>query len=350
MRLARGMKLAALVATGAMALAACGGGKSVTGNSSDNSSDKKTIKVGLAYDIGGRGDKSFNDAAAAGLARVKKDLNVQTNELSAKANESPADKEERLRLLASNGYNPVVAVGFAYADALTKIAKQFPNVKFGIVDGVVDAPNVNSLVFAEEQGSFLVGAAAALKTKTKNVGYIGGCLVPLLQKFQAGYEAGVKAVDPTIKVQVKYLSNPPSCTGFNDPAAGKTTATGMYQAGADIIYAAAGGSGSGVFQAAKAANAKAIGVDSDQYQSADPSVRDVIMTSMIKRVDNAVFDFVDKESKGQFKAGTSVYDLKVDGVGYATSGGQVDDIKSKLDDYKQQIIDGKITVPTKPSS
>jgi basic membrane protein A len=342
------MKLTAVLAVGAMALAACGGGKSVSGG---DDGDKKSVKVGLAYDIGGRGDKSFNDSAAAGLEKVKADLDLEIRDLAAKANEPASDKEERLRLLAKGGYNPVVAVGFAYAEPLGKVAKEFPDVKFGIIDGVVEnADNVANLVFAEHEGSFLVGAAAALKSKTGSVGYIGGCLVPLLQKFEAGFLAGAKAVKADIKTQVKYLSTTAqACSGFNDPAAGKTTATGMYDGGVDVIYAAAGGSGSGVFQAAKAGNALAIGVDSDQYQSADAAVKDVIMTSMLKRVDVAVFDFVKNVGEDKFAAGTKVYDLKVDGVGYSTSGGKVDDIKSKLDDYKQQIIDGKITVPDKPA-
>jgi basic membrane protein A len=341
------MKLAAILAVGTMALAACGGDKSVSGDDGD----KKSVKVGLAYDIGGRGDKSFNDAAAAGLEKVKSDLDLEIKDLSAKANEPASDKEERLRLLADGGFDPVIAVGFAYAEPLAKVAKEFPDVKFGIIDGVVEnADNVSNLVFAEEQGSFLVGAAAALKSKTGKVGYIGGCLVPLLQKFEAGFVAGAKAVKATIQPQVKYLSTTAqNCSGFNDPAAGKTTATGMYDGGVDVIFAAAGGSGTGVFQSAKEKNALAIGVDSDQYQSADPGLRDVIMTSMLKRVDVAVFDFVKGVGEDKFEAGTKVFDLKVDGVGYSTSGGKVDDIKSKLDDYKQQIVDGKITVPSKPA-
>ena len=345
------MKLAAVLAVGAMALAACGGGKSVTGGS-DSSDDKKSVKVGLAYDIGGRGDKSFNDAAFAGLEKVKKDLNVEVKDLSAKANEPDSDKEERLRLLAKGGYNPVIGVGFAYAGPLTKVAKEFPDVKFGIVDGVVEnADNVANLVFAEHEGSFLVGAAAALKSKTGSVGYIGGCLVPLLQKFEAGFVAGAKAANPNVKLQSKYLSTTAQkCSGFNDPAAGRTTATGMYDGGADVIFAAAGGSGSGVFQAAAAKKTWAIGVDSDQYQSADAAVKEVILTSMLKRVDVAVFDFVKSVGEDKFAKGTKVFNLKVDGVGYSTSGGKVDDIKSKLDDYKQQIIDGKITVPEKPTA
>jgi basic membrane protein A len=345
----RGWKVAVVLTAGALAMAACGG-KSVSGGSGDTT--KKSVKVGMAYDIGGRGDKSFNDAAAVGLEKVKSDLNLDVKELSAVPNEPDSAKEERLRLLAQKGYNPIVAVGFAYAGPLAAVAKEYPNIHFAIIDGVVDkAANVEGLTFAEHEGSFLVGAAAALKTKTNSVGYIGGCLVPLLQKFQAGFTAGAKAVKPDIKVQVKYLSTTAEkCTGFNDPAAGKTTANGMYQAGADIIFAAAGGSGSGVFQAAKASSALAIGVDSDQYNSADPAVRDVILTSMVKHVEVAVFDFVKNNADGKFTAGVKVYDLKADGVGYATSGGKVDDIKSKLDDYKQQIIDGKITVPSTPAS
>ncbi len=271
--------------------------------SGDGDSDKKSVKVGLAYDIGGRGDKSFNDAAAAGLEKVKDDLDLDIKDLSAKADEPASDKEERLRLLADGGYNPVIAVGFAYAEPLAKVAKEFPDVKFGIIDGVVEnATNVSNLVFAEEQGSFLVGAAAALKSKSGKVGYIGGCLVPLLQKFEAGFVAGAKAVKADVQTQVKYLSTTAQkCSGFNDPAAGKTTATGMYDGGVDVIFAAAGGSGTGVFQSAKEKSSLAIGVDSDQYQSADPALRDVIMTSMLKRVDVAVFDFVKGVGDGQVR-------------------------------------------------
>jgi basic membrane protein A len=342
-----GIKAAAVLGAAVMALAACGGGSGTGGGDG-----KDTVKVGLAYDIGGRGDKSFNDAAYAGLQKAGKDLDVETRDLSAKANEPDSDKEERLRLLADGGYNPVIAVGFAYAGPLTKVAAEFPDVKFAIIDGVVEkAPNVASLTFAEEQGSFLVGAAAALKSKTGKVGFVGGCKVALIEKFDAGFAAGAKAVQPDVQVQSKYLSTTAqNCSGFNDPAAGRTTSTGMYEAGADVVFHAAGGSGGGVFQAAKAAGALAIGVDSDQYETADAAVRDVILTSMLKRVDVAVFDFVENNAAGDFAAGTQVYDLKVDGVGYATSGGKVDDIKTQLDDYKQQIIDGKITVPTKPSA
>jgi len=346
-------KLLAVAASAALALSACGssdsGSSATTTGSAGGSSSAAKLKVGLAYDIGGRGDKSFNDSAAAGLDKAKSELGVEAKELSATQGESDADKEARLRLLAQGGYNPVIAVGFLYGNALKKVAAQFPKTQFGIIDSVVEgATNVTGLTFAENEGSFLVGAAAALKSKTGNIGYIGGCLIPLLQKFEAGYTAGAKAVKPDIKVQVKYLSNPPTCKGFNDVAGAVEAANGQFDAGADIIFAAAGGSGTGVFQAAKAKNKLAIGVDSDQYQSAAGDLKPVIMTSMLKRVDVAVQDFIKSAQSGSPLTGVQVFDLKKDGVGYSTSGGQVDDIKSKLEDYKKQIVDGSIKVPTEP--
>jgi len=353
------MKVLAAAAVAFVALgtiAACGDDKGSTG--SDNGSApaaKKNVKVGLAFDIGGRGDKSFNDSAAAGLDKVKSDLNLEVKDLAAVAGETENDKYSRLKLLCTSGYNPVIAVGFVYdgADAkngpLARAAKDCPNTKFAIVDGGTQADNVADLTFAEEQGSYLVGVAAALKSKKGTVGFIGGCQVDLIKKFEAGFTAGAKATKPDIKVLTNYLSTPAdSCKGFNDPAGGKTAASGMYDQGADIVYAAAGGSGSGVFQAAKEKSALAIGVDSDQYNTvSDASLKPVIMTSMLKRVDNAVFNFVKDYAAGNFKAGATVFDLKADGVGYATSGGQIDDIKDKLDAAKADIVSGKVTVPTK---
>jgi basic membrane protein A len=345
----RMVRLAAVAAITALVLAGCGKDDN-TGGGGNGTAQKKTLKVGLAYDVGGRGDKSFNDAAAAGLERVKKELNLKINELSARLDETDADKAQRLTLLADGGYNPIIAVGFAYGKALGTVAKAHPDIKFAIIDDASNTlPNVANLVFAEEQGSFLVGAAAALKSTTGKVGFVGGVDTPLLRKFQAGYAAGVKQVKPTATVLVKYLTQAPDFSGFNDPAKGKAAATGMYDGGADVVYAAAGGSGTGVFQAAQAAGKLAIGVDSDQYNTVKPeSLRDVIMTSMLKRVDTAVFDFVKDVADDKFAAGEKRFDLKSDGVGYSTSGGKVDDIKSKLEDLKQQIIDGKITVPATP--
>ena len=331
--------------------AGCGGKKTTSDSGGAGGEAKKTLKVGLAYDIGGRGDQSFNDAAARGLDRVKSELNIQTKELSAKPDEPDSDKEARLKLLASGGFNPVVGVGFAYTAPITKVAKDFPNTKFLVVDAdqcKVSGANVEGACFSEEQGSFLVGAAAALKSKTGTIGFIGGVNVPLIHKFWAGYEAGAKAAKPDIKVlPAKYLTQPPNFNGFKDPALGSDAAKGQLDAGADVIYHAAGGAGIGVIKTVGAAQKLAIGVDSDQYnQPAVANVKDFILTSMVKRVDVAVFDFVKAVADNTFTAGTKKYDLSNDGVGYATSGGKVDDIKAKLDQYKQEISSGQLKVPT----
>lgn len=344
----------------ALALTACGGssssdtastGSGATGGSSASSGSGSgtKLKAGLAFDIGGRGDKSFGASAGRGMDQAKKELGVTDSEAVAVAAEPESAKEERLRLLAQNGFNPVIAVGFAYGPSLAKVAPEFPKVNFAIIDdSSAMGANIANLTFAENEGSFLVGAAAALKSKTGNVGFIGGVQVPLLEKFQAGYEAGAKAVNPAIKLQSRYLTQPPDFSGFADPAKATTTASGMYQNGADIVYTAAGGSGSGTFKAAKANNKLAIGVDSDQALTADPGVRDVIITSMIKKVDVAVFAFLKSVSEGKFTAGPSIYDLKRDGVDYSKTGGKVDDIAAKLDDFKQKIIAGTIKVPVTP--
>jgi basic membrane protein A and related proteins len=357
LRQARGMKLLAVAGAAVLTLgmAACGGdddgGSSGSGSTGDS---KKTLKVGLAFDIGGRGDKSFNDAAAAGLDRAKSELNVEVKDLEATANESENDKYERLKLLCTGGFNPVIAVGFVYAGAdpktgpLAKAANDCKDTKFAIIDDQsVTLPNVAGLVFAEEQGSFLVGVAAALKAKSGTVGFVGGCDVPLIHKFEAGFKAGAAAGKSGTKVVSNYLSTPADkCSGFNDPGKGKTAAEGMYQQGADVVYQAAGGSGTGVFQAAKAANKMAIGVDSDQYNTVEANLKDVIITSMLKRVDVAVYEFIKGQAAGSFTAGPTVFDLAKDGVGYSTSGGKIDDIKTQLEDFKKKIIDGSIKVPT----
>jgi basic membrane protein A len=346
--------LVSALLAGALILTGCGGSNDDNANTTPEASGSSSappasdIKVGLAYDIGGRGDQSFNDSAAAGLDKAADEFGIETKEAEASNGEADTAKEERLRVLANAGYNPVIAVGFAYSGAVAKVAKELPDTQFAIIDdGAALGDNIANLLFAEEQGSFLVGAAAALKSKAGNIGFVGGVEVPLIKKFEAGYTAGAKEVNPDIKVQVKYLTQPPDFSGFGDPAKGKTAAAGMYDAGADVVYQAAGGSGGGVFEAAKAANAMAIGVDSDQYKTADPSVQSVIITSMLKKVDVAVFDFIKSASEDSFTAGTVRYDLEKDGVGYATSGGAIDDIVSKLDDYKAKIISGEITVPTK---
>ncbi|WP_186383552.1 BMP family lipoprotein [Amycolatopsis acidiphila] len=314
--------------------------------------DASRLRIGLAYDIGGRGDASFNDAAAAGVDKAKTDMGVKdVSESTASPTEDEAAKEQRLTQLATNGYNPIVAVGFAYAEAVGAVAPKFPNTKIAIIDDdSVKAPNVTPLVFAEEQGSFLAGVAAVYKSKNCHIGFIGGVNTPLIQKFEAGYLAGAKAASSKVQIEDQYLTPAGDNTGFQDPTKGNAKAGAEIAAGADVIYHAAGASGKGVFQAAKAGNALAIGVDSDQYnQTTVAEYKDVIMTSMLKRVDVAVYDYIQAVAQNNLSSLPQRFDLKVDGVGYATSGGKVDDIVPVLNGYKQAIISGQITVPTTPA-
>jgi basic membrane protein A len=313
--------------------------------------DGSKLKIGLAFDVGGRGDASFNDAAAAGTDKAKSELGVTTvNESTASASEAESAKQQRLDQMASQGLNPIVAVGFAYADAVKAVAAKYPNTKFAIVDDdSITLPNVTPLVFAEEQGSFLAGVAAAYKSKSCHIGFVGGVNTPLIQKFEAGFLQGANAVSSKIKVEDEYLTPAGDFSGFQDPPKGNAKAAAEIAKGADVIYHAAGASGKGVFDAAKSGNALAIGVDSDQYnQKTVAADKDVIITSMLKRVDVAVFDYIQAVAKGDLTTLPKRFDLKVDGVGYATSGGKVDDIKDVLDGYKAQIISGQVTVSDKP--
>ena len=315
--------------------------------------DPASVKLGLAYDVGGRGDQSFNDLAAASLDKAKAAGVTIVGESTAAKGEAASAKTDRLNQLIDNGATDIIAVGFVYADALKQVAADNPKVHFAIVDdaSLAAVPNVASLTFAEEQGSYLVGVAAGKKTKKNKVGFIGGVNTPLIQKFQAGFEAGVKATNPSATVTSKYISEPPDFEGFNSPQQGETIATGMYNDGIDIIYAAAGASGSGVFKAAKATGNLGIGVDSDQYKSPTlADVKDVIMTSALKKVDVATYDFITSAVNGQPLAGEHKYNLTNDGVGYSTSGGQIDDIVPDLEKVKADIISGAITVPTTPTS
>jgi basic membrane protein A len=352
------MKAAALLLAGSMALAACASDEGGSGSASGGSSSAggADLKIGLAFDTGGRGDKSFNDSAYAGVEAAIKANGGEVQTLS--PNSDASNRADLLTQLADGGYDPVIAVGFAYGDIIGDIAKQYPDTTFAVVDSSgkdasgqpLGAGNVTGLLFAANEGSFLGGVAAALKSETGHVGFVGGVETPLIQSFQAGYVAGAKAVNPNIAVDVQYISPAGDFSGFSDPAKGKIVAQGMYDKGAHIVYAAAGGSGIGVFQAAAAANKRAIGVDSDQYQTVgDPALQPVIMTSVLKRVDNAVEAFIGDFADGNVKGGEDVVnDLSTDGVGLATSGGFIDDIADQIDEYKQKIVSGEITVPTTP--
>jgi basic membrane protein A and related proteins len=333
---------AAGTAAAALALTATAcGSDSTSGSPSDKG-------VGIAYDIGGRGDHSFNDSAAKGFDTAKKEFAIGGKELTANDSETESDREARLTSLAQAGYNPVVAVGYPYGDAVTKVAKKFPQVTFGLVDSQSTAKNVDNILFTEEQSSYLAGVAAALKTKTGKVGFIGGVNVPLIQKFQAGYEQGVKDTDPKVKVTSQYLyATDPK--GYNDPASGKSKAQGMLSSGNDVIYTAAGASGAGAIEAvAGQKGAWAIGVDSDQW--ADPGLakyRNSILTSALKNVNVGVYDLIKSVVKDRKPlTGTHRYGLKDNGVGLSYSGGFIDDIKPRIEAATQKIDDGAIKVKT----
>jgi basic membrane protein A len=343
-------KAAALLLAGSLALAACASDENAGGSAAGgDTSGSGDLKIGLAYDTGGRGDRSFNDSAYAGVEAAIESNGGEVSELS--PNSDASNRADLLTQLADQGYNPVIAVGFAYGDVIGDVAEQYPDTNFAIIDSSVaeiGADNLTGLLFAEEQGSFLAGVAAALKTTTNHIGFVGGVETPLIEKFEAGYFAGAQAVKPDITIDSQYLTPAGDFSGFNDPAKGQIAAQGMFDAGADIVYHAAGGSGLGVFQAAAASNKRAIGVDSDQYNTVDDAaLKAVIMTSMLKRVDNAVEAYIGSFVDGSVAGGEDVVnDLSTEGVGLATSGGFIDDIQDQIDDYRQQIIDGDVEVPT----
>ncbi|WP_406429342.1 BMP family protein [Streptomyces sp. NBC_01589] len=336
---------AACAITAALALTATACGES---SDESTSSDKGQMKIGMAFDVGGRGDNSFNDSAARGLDKAKAEFKAQTKELTAKNGETPADREQRLESLAEGGYNPVIAIGFAYKDAVDKIAPKYPKVDFGLVDSVSDAKNVASIVFTEEQGSYLAGVAAALKSKDGQVGFIGGVDLPLIKKFAAGYQQGVLDTNPKAKVQIQYLSTGSDLSGFGSPDKGKAAAKGMLDKGADVIFAAAGGSGAGTIEAvAGQKGAWAIGVDSDQ--ALDPALskyKDSILTSVVKNVDAGVYDLIKSVKDGKPLTGVQTYSLAKGGVSLTTTGDHITDIQAKLDEAKKKIVDGTIKVKT----
>ncbi|WP_406507114.1 BMP family protein [Streptomyces sp. NBC_00212] len=345
---------AAGIATAALALSAtaCGSTSSQKeSGTSSSSSGGKGVKIGVAYDVGGRGDHSFNDSAARGIDKAKSEFGGSVKELTAKTTDTEADRVQKLSDLASGGYNPVIGIGFAYANSMKQVAAKFPNTTFGIVDSVVEGPkNVDNIVFTEEQGSYLAGVTAALKSKSGHVGFIGGVDVPLIKKFEAGFVQGVKDTKPSDNVEVQYLSHGSDTSGFASPDKGKEAAQGMLDNGADVIYTAAGSSGTGAIEAvAGKKGAWAIGVDSDQYQQASlDKYKNSILTSVVKNVDIGVYDLIKSVKDGKPLVGTNSYPLAKNGVSLATSGGFITDIQPQLDAAKKKIVDGSIKVKTTP--
>jgi basic membrane protein A len=338
------MVVAMIVAlTASLTLVACGG---------------SGLKVGLAYAVGGPGDHGFNDEALAGLNRARRELHGSVRNvraLTARADETENDQYGRLTLLCDAGYDPVIAVGYTYAGAnpatgpLARAAKACPHTRFAIVDSdAARASNIANLVFADEQGAYLMGVVAASKTATGVIGLVGACENSVIGRFFAGYVAGAQKQRPDIQVETRFLSNDPRRCDFTDTAAGRRAADQLFAARSDIVFQVAGGAGIGVFQSANAHRARAIGVDSDQYVTVGPTLRHVIITSEIKRVDTAVFNFIKSVSDDSFRAGVKRYDLADGGISYATSGGQIADLTARLDVYRKEIISGRIVVPITP--
>ena len=288
----------------------------------------------IIYDMGGKFDKSFNEAAYNGMERWKKETGKQYLEFEV-TNE--AQREQAVRRMAEKGASPIIAMSFSQASAIDKVAKDFPKLKFAIIDDVVKQPNVQSVVFREQEGSFLVGMMAAMASKTGKVGFVGGMDIPLIRKFQCGYEQGAKFANAKAEV----FANMTGTTGaaWNDPARGGELAKAQFAKGADVVFAAAGGTGMGVYQAAKDGGKLAIGVDSNQNHLQPGTM----LTSMLKRVDVAVY-----EVSKNHKPGVSVLGLKEEGVGYALDANNDKlvsaDMKKKVDAARADIISGKIKV------
>lgn len=368
-------KMLAFGVVAALGLAACGSDEDST---SDESTDEAVtteateeeaapaadLTMGLTYDIGGKGDQSFNDSAFAGAELANADLGVAFTEVS--PNEDGSNRGEILQLQADEN-DLVIGVGFAFAEEFPAVAENNPDTLFAVVDDALmnfdaeggPAPlceNCAGLTFAEEQGSFLVGAAAALQSETGMLGFIGGVSgFGLIEKFEAGFQAGALAVNPDATFVSQYITEFPDFDGFFAPDRAREIALAQFGEGADVIYHAAGQSGGGLFEAAKeqsdtsGSKVWAIGVDSDQYLLVAPELQEFVLTSMLKRVDNAVLEITASAVAGEFAAGQVVYDLSTDGVGYSTTGGFVDAYVDQLEEFKAQIVSGDIVVPTEPS-
>ena len=288
----------------------------------------------IIYDLGGKFDKSFNQSAYDGMERWKKETGKSYLDFEV-SNET--QREQAVRRMAERGASPIIGVGFSQASAIEKVAKDFPKLQFAIIDMVIDLPNVQSVVFNEHEGSFLVGMLAAQASKTGKVGFVGGMDIPLIRKFQCGYEQGAKYANP----KVETFANMTGTTGaaWNDPGRGGELTKAQFAKGADVVFAAAGGTGTGDYQAAKDAGKLAIGVDSNQNYLQPGTM----LTSMVKHVDVAVVNVLKS-----YKPGVSSLGLKEDGVGYAMDANNAKlvtaDMKAKVDAARADIISGKIKV------
>jgi basic membrane protein A len=320
--------------------------------------EEPAAKVCLVLDIGGLGDQGFNDMAYDGYQKALADFNVEGTFLE--PDEGGENRGELLDLCAADGNDLVIGNGFLFAGAITETAANYPDVNFAITDETfVEGENIRSMVFAEEQGSYLVGVAAALQTETGIVGFVGGVDIPLIHAFEAGFLQGVKSVDPNITIISKYASVPPDFSGFNDPVKGKEIALAMYEEGADVVYHAAGGTGIGVCQAtaehSSASGEKdwCIGVDTDQITtigSAFPETKEYFLSSMLKQVDVAVYNAIKDTVNGEFGSGSDGgpnvirENLASGGIDISYTGGYIDGIKDSIEAAREEIISGAVTV------
>ncbi len=298
------------------------------------------FKVGLVLDRGGKDDKSFNTSAYEGGMRAKKELGIFLKYVEAADDNS---FEPMLRAFAQRDFDLIIGVGFAQKEAIKKVAGQFQNKHFVIVDAEVTAPNVRSLMFEEHEGAYVIGAIAAMTSKTGKVGFVGGMDIPLIRRFQMGYEAGAKKVNPDVVVMANFVGV--TSEAWNNPPKGKELALSQYQSGADIIFAAAGASGLGAFDAAEETKKFVIGVDSNQ----DWVKPGLVLTSMLKRVDEAVFASIQEAKAGHFAGGIKRFGLANKGVDYSVDQYNekilADSVRKRADEIKAEIIAGKITVP-----
>ncbi len=367
----------ALLAVLTMTAAACSDNGSTTTGSSGGASDGGTcssdIKVGVALDVGGLGDNGFNDLAKLGLDNAIADgVICQENTEFIEANSDGTNLDENVQSLADAGYDLIIGTGFAFTGdgKINEIAPEYPDTMFGIIDGYATAcgeapedcglvnpasaiPNVVDLAFTEQEGSYLVGVATALKAQDldcDNVGFLGGQTGFLIGKFEAGYRAGIQEIDPNMTVQVEYIGD--TTKAFDDIPGGEALSNKMFDNGACIIYHAAGDAGNGLFKAAAAQKKLAVGVDSDQYLVVTADQAKYILTSMIKRVDTATYETIVAVAEGTFEGGIAeVFDLASEGISYSTSNTDLmtQDIIDRVDEYKQKILDGEIVPPDDPT-
>lgn len=321
-------------------------------NSVLSAEDRGKTKVGIVFDIGGKNDRSFNAAAWEGVRRAEKDLNIVLRDVEPG---NPTSIEPAMRAFAEENFDLIIGVGFAQGPIMQKVAEDYPNIKFAIVDGVIldkdgkPLPNVASLVFREHEGSYLVGMLAAMKSKTGVLGFVGGMDIPLIHKFETGYEEGARSVNPNIRVIDNYVGV--TDAAWNNPGKGKELALSQIERGADVLFTAAGNSGLGAFDAVEQygktngiANKFVIGVDSNQ-NAVKPGF---VLTSMVKRVDNAVYDVVKEIKDGKFTGGFHVFGLDKDGVAYAVDDNNqmliTPDEIQKIEGAKKKIVGGEIKV------